>query len=503
MSYNFKISAKTDDEYNYNYQINKKTILNYNKETYLNVFNKDGRKIICYGYCFDSKNPYLSQQDTLQNLLENNQVEKDLIQLNGHFILLYCENDKLTLYTDASSITPVYFSKESRIVCNIVKDTKDYIVLNPNYKLDISTYIVSRFFAYNDYDDLSTEMLENEFVTLLRNQYKYFEDKNLNIIFQADNYHKSLFAILGPTLVNKNILVKKIDSKGFNIKFGEIFSNEFTMNYFESQEGENEYPLTDGINILSRNNLSNYNAIYSKRNSGLENTLLETVYESQSENQRKFNFELNLIDNYRISNNDYSEHFLIYEPLNVRELLNILMNLNKRDDFNANLFIISTFKPSLNFYNFTSGNTLREVNLDLKQENMELKGNSISSRNQKFLVNVKLSNFSVSQNLDGKLKKDEILIYPARQKVKKGTSYKLEYKGDFEGLVYIEGFYKNKNNARRIIVKINGENFNIFDFYGGRYFYMDGSMDIEIKYTQDYDSLSWQKASTLRVKVIK
>ena len=503
MSYNFKISDKIDDEYNYNYQINEKTILNYNEETYLNMCGKNKRKIICYGYCFDAKKPYLSTLDTLQNLLENNQVEKDLTHLNGHFILLYSESDKLTLFTDASSITPVYFSKDSRIICNKVKDTKEYIVLNPNYKLDTSTYNVSRFFTFKDYDDSSTEMLENEFLTLLRNQYKYFEDKNLNIIFQADNYHKALFAILGPTLVDKNILVKKIDGKGFNKKFGEIFSNEFAMNYFESQDGENEYPLAEGLNILSRNNLSNYNAIYSKINSGLENTLLEKIYESQSENQGKFNYELNLIDNYRISNNDYSDHFLIYEPLNVRELLNILMNLNKRDDFNSNLFIISKLKPSLNFYNFTSGNTLREVNLDLKQENIELKGNSISSKNQKFLVNVKLSNFSVSQNLDGKLKNDEILIYPAKQKVKKGTSYKLEYKSDLEGLVYIEGFYKNRNNARRIIVKVNGENYNIFDFYGGRYFYLDGKMDIEIKYTQDYDSLSWQKASTLRVKVIK
>lgn len=127
------------------------------------------------------------------------------------------------------------------------------------------TYNVSRFFTFKDYDELSTTMLENELITLLKNQYKYFEDKSLNVIFQADNYHKALFAILSPTLVHKNILVKKIDSKGFNTKFGEIFSKEFTMNYFEIQEGEDEYPLDNGINFLSRNNLSNYNAIYSKK----------------------------------------------------------------------------------------------------------------------------------------------------------------------------------------------------------------------------------------------
>ena len=503
MSYNFKISDEKDNEYKYNYQINKETILNYNNEDYLNTYSNNKTMIICYGYCFNVKKPNLSIRGTLEYLLENNQIEKDLTYLNGHFIILYSENEKLKLYTDASSITPVYFSKENRVVCNKLEEKKGYVILNPNYNLDLVTYNVSRFFTFKDYDELSTTMLENELITLLKNQYKYFEDKSLNVIFQADNYHKALFAILSPTLVHKNILVKKIDSKGFNTKFGEIFSKEFTMNYFEIQEGEDEYPLDNGINFLSRNNLSNYNAIYSKKNNDLENSLLETVYAIKSEDEKKFNFELNLIDNYRVSNNDYSHYFLIYEPLNVREILNVVMNLSKRDEFKSNLFIINTFKPSLNFYNFTNGNTLREVNLDLKQENLELKRNSISSNNQKFLVNVKLSNFSVSQNLDGKLKKDEIVIYPAKQKVKKGILYKLEYKSDQEGLVYIEGFYKNENNAKRIIVTVNGENFNIFDFYGGRYFYLDGKLNVEIKYTQDYDSLSWQKASTLKVKVIK
>lgn len=503
MSYRFKISNEIESGYEYKYQINEETILNYNEKKYLNWCNIDDKTIFCYGYCFDSKNPNNSIIETLKSLIIQDHLEKDITYLNGHFIIIYLENESISLYTDASSITPVYFSNTSKIVCNNLNDTIEYIPLNPNYKLDLKNYDISRFYTFTAYDETSTEKLEEEFVNLLKNQYKYFQDENLNINFQADNYHKALFAILSPILVNKNILVKNMDNKGFNKKFGEMFSNEFAMNYFESQEGENEYPLTSDFDFLARNNLSNYKTIYSKKNSYINNPLLIETYETGIKNEDLFNYELNLIDNYRISNNEYSENFLIYEPLNVRELLNILINLSKRGNFNSNLFMISVLKPSLNFYNFTNGNTLREINLDLKQENTELKGNSISSKNQKFLVNVKLSNFTVSQNLDGKLKKDEILIYPAKQKIKKGILYSLDYRSDTDGLVYIEGFYKNENNSKRIIVKVNGENFNIFDFYGGRYFYLDGKINISIKYTQDYDSLSWQKASTLKVKILK
>lgn len=503
MSYRFKISDKIENGYEYNYQLTEEKILNFNSKKYFNEYKLDGKTIICYGYCFDVNNPNSSIIETLKKLVSQNQIEKSIKYLNGHFIIIYLENECLSLYTDASSITPVYFSINSQKVCNKLEDTTDYIPLNPNYKLDLNNYKLSRFYTFTAYDETTTEKLEEKFVNLLKNQYKYFQDKNLNVIFQADNYHKALFAILSPILVNKNILVKKMDSKGFNKKFGEIFSNEFAMNYFESQEGENEYPLTNDFDFLTRNNLSNFKAIYTKKSNYIKTPLISEVYNTRVENEELLNYEFNLMDNYQISNGEYSNNFLIYEPLNVRELLNILINLNKREDFNSNLFMISALKPSLNFYNFTNGNTLREVNLDLKHENTELKSNSISSKNQKFLVNVKLSNFAVSQNLDGKVKKDEILIYPAKQKVKKGTLYTLEYKSDIEGLVYIEGFYKNENNSKRIIVTVNDEKFNIFDFYGGRYFYLNSKMELSIKYTQDYDSLSWQKASTLKIKVFK
>src|SRR5699024_9288143 len=212
---------------------------------------------------------------------------------------------------------------------------------NPNYKLDLNNYELSRFYTFTAYDETPTEKLEEKFVNLLKNQYKYFQDKNLNVIFQADNYHKALFAILSPILVNKNILVKKMDSKGFNKKFGEVFSKEFAMNYFESQEGENEYPLTNDLNFLTRNNLSNFKAIYTKKSNNIKNPLISEVYNTRVENEELLNYEFNLMDNYQISNGEYSNNFLIYEPLNVRELLNILINLNKREDFNSNLFMIS------------------------------------------------------------------------------------------------------------------------------------------------------------------
>lgn len=155
--------------------------------------------------------------------------------------------------------------------------------------------------------------------------------------------------------------------------------------------------------------------------------------------------------------------------------------------------------PSLNF---SYEKTLRDVNYELKKENEELKRKGMFSQNQKFLLNVKLSNFKVSQNLDGKLKDQEIIVYPANQKIKKDIDYKIQYKSNEDGLIYIEGFYKNKKNAKSIEVSVDNEEYSIVDFYGGRYFFFDGEMNISIKYTQNYDHLSWQKAGILRVKKV-
>src|SRR5699024_4622501 len=180
---------------------------------------------------------------------------------------------------------------------------------------------------------------------------------------------------------------------------------------------------------------------YNKKSKEISNKHITNFYGINDKNKNFFNFEFNLINNYLKSNYKYKDYFLIYEPLNVRELLSVFVELNNRENFNFNLFSISEFKPSLNFYNFTNGMNLREVNLTLKEENLELKSNSMSSQNQKFLANVKLTNFTLSQNLDGKLKEDEILVFPAKKNKKKNTEYKINYKNIEDGLIMVKSFY--------------------------------------------------------------
>lgn len=499
--YEYRISQSIDDDFTYHIEINDKVILNYESKNYVYTFEENDKRIMCYGYCFDIRNPNESVKETLITLLQNNDLEKDLNYLNGHFIIIYTVNNDSNLYTDASSITPVYFSKEDYSITN--QTINNYIILNPNFKLNVTTLEIERFTSLSNYQNVSTEDLHTLMSSLLQNQFKYFKDKNLNIMFQADNFHKALFAILSPVLSEKNILVNKIDKKGFNSKFGETFAKEFYMNYYEIQDGEDEYPLSNETNILVRNNLSNYDAIYNKKSKEISNDYVIDFYNISDDNKYIFNFEFNLINNYLKSNNKYKEYFLIYEPLNTRELLSVFVELNNREDFNSNLFAISEFKPSLNFYNFTNGKNLREVNLTLKEENLELKSNSMTSQNQKFLTSVKLTNFTLSQNLDGKLKNEELLVYPAKKNIKKNIEYKIDYKNIEDGLILVKSFYKNEKNAKRIVVTVNEEIYNINDFYDGIYFYTDEDLNITYRYTQDYNNLSWQKAGTLLVKKIK
>lgn len=499
MSYEYKISENKDEHFKYNYQIKENFYLNYRNKDYFWKVSNENEHLICFGYCFDVRNPKLSVEETLENMLDSQKFIQDINYLNGQFLLIHNNGGDFLLYNDASCLTPVYFSKDSKVITNNYDSAYSMIPLNPNYNLNLNTFTVERFNSLESYEGIDVERLIEKFYSLLKSQYIFFKDKNLNILFQADNYHKAIFSILSPTLSNQNILVRKLDEKGHNKKFGEVFSKEFSMNYFDIQEGD-EFPTVEGQNFMARNNLSNFKALYNKKNANISNEILISTYDIRDKNTFLFNYELNLIDNYNLSNKQYSEIFLMYEPLNAREILNLFIEISKRQKFNANLYIIEQLKPSLNFYNFTNGQTLRDINLELKQENFDLKSNSISSQNQKFLINVKLSDFRVSQNLDGKLKKDELIVFPSKQRIKKNTEYTIEYKNNEEGLIFIEGFYKNEKNAKRITVIVNNEEYNIFDFYGGRYFYFDGKIEIIFKYSQDYDHLSWQKAGTLRVK---
>src|SRR5699024_8380345 len=137
---------------------------------------------------------------------------------------------------------------ELKEVCNNLVETQSFVELNPNFRLDLHTFTVTRFNSLKNYKDVQIEEIYEQFIYLLKNQFKFFSDKSLSILFQANSYHKALFAILSPTLSYKNILVRKIDEKGFNAKFGKQFSNEFNMNYYEVQEGEDEYPLVEDLN---------------------------------------------------------------------------------------------------------------------------------------------------------------------------------------------------------------------------------------------------------------
>lgn len=503
MSYKFKISSEIDQSYGYNYKLKDQLIFNYSRQDYFHEYSNQTNTVICFGYCFDIRKPQENSEKTLEYLVNADDFKETINYINGHYIIIKISDKEVTLYTDASLMTPVYFSKKFGIVTNNYNSDLDLLNFNPNYKLDLINFSIDRFYTLNNFREIETEKLYDNFTNLLRNQFKYFIDRNLNILFQADNYHKAIFAVLGSGLAFKNIVVRRFDDKGLNTDFGKQFSKEFHLNYYEMQDGEEGFPLVQGSNYLARNNLSNFKAIYLKENTDIDDEKIIETYSINEENREHFNYEFNLIANYIKSNIELSKDFLLYEPLNARILLNIFIELNKREDFNANLFIIGELKPSLNFYNFTNGKNLREVNLQLKNENLDLKSNSISAQNQKFLMNTKLSNFSVSQNLDGKLKKEEILIYPAKQKIKKGTEYILEYKNIEDGLIFIESFYKNEKNARRIQVIVNNEKYNIYDFYQGRYFYTDENLKIIIKYTQDYDHLSWQKAGTIKVKKIK
>ncbi|AKG73421.1 hypothetical protein [Salinicoccus halodurans] len=500
MSYQYKICEKKDEAYGYSFSLDENLVFNYNTDDLFSIVEDNKISIICYGYCFDVREPELLTRDTLKSLYRDiNDIEKEIQYLNGQYILIVQKNEDIYLYSDGSALVPVYILKNDNIITNIISNSNEaYYRLNPNFKFNLKTFMIQRLQCQNNYENLNDENLVSYLMSLISNQYEYFIDKKIDIRFQADNYHKALFAILSPILANKNMIVEE-NSTTINDYFSELFANEFRMNIIRDLEVTEKNKESDNNRFIARNNLSNFKALYIKKNKQLKNQKMLTLYNDKNDLEL-YNYEMNLMEINNKSNLELSDKYLIYEPLNVREILNVFIELQNRTKFKIHQEVINKFRPSLYYFNFTKGKTLREINQELTEEITDIKNNGISTENQKFLLDVKRSNFRTSQNLDGKIKNNELITFPSNQKIKKGNEYIIDFINHTEGLVYIEGFYKNEKNANRIIVTVNGEIFNIFDFYKGRYFYHNGKTRVTVKYMNDYNNLSWQKAGTLLIK---
>src|SRR5699024_1047603 len=120
--------------------------------------------------------------------------------------------------------------------------------------------------------------------------------------------------------------------------------------------------------------------------------------------------------------------------------------------------------------------------------------------NEEFLRNTSDAGIEVSDNLDGQVLEDGVTFYPANQNISKEDVFEVTYKKTGQGMVLVESYFDNPNNAHRIKVNLNGEESNIDEYLNGKFINVESEIHIVMKYERDYDAASWQKAGKLTIK---
>ncbi|QQD85676.1 hypothetical protein [Jeotgalicoccus sp. ATCC 8456] len=489
MAFKYLLSSEKNNRYNFSSQLNDEFILNYDNEEFFTEANTGSGRMICYGFCFDVRNPENSTEDTIKKILNNKNFNETVGYLNGQFILFYIDkNNNLYSTIDATSLIPVYIDKKLSIIST--DEIENFKIFNPNYILNLTNKSLQRITVAAD---LTDQALEDYVLSLLGNQYKYFSEQNLILNYKTNKYLKALVSVMKPKLYNNYMVMDDLAVEENDHYFAKSLSSDFSMKLVAKEDIKELSRIT-----FLRNQLFDYEQ-FLKENDGYNNEdfLLDESFSAQPKYLQ--HVEINIISRKRAQSKVLTETGLLFDPFNVHAIYQTLFK-NKAKNSNIITSVTQTLLPSLNFYDFNKGYDLKQVNQSLLEQIDELKLKQITADNEQFLLDTKMSFFNVSDNVDGKLSGKEIIIYPASQSIQKGEKFYVSYENPGDGMIFIKSFFKNKKNGQTIEVTINKEKYTIDQLSKGIHLHVQSKLNVRIQYKNSRNSLPWQKAGTLLIR---
>lgn len=487
MTFEYMISTEQPNDYLNKIILSSEYNLYFNDEKYLTEVEINNKKIFCYGYCFDVRDPELTTKKTLENLISNENFNQDLTYLNGQYVIMYCKDeDEILLAIDASSLVPVYVYNNFSIITTEQIELEDSKIFNPNYMVNLNEKSICRIKANYDFYD------KDYILSLVKNQYKYFYNKNILLNFKSNKYMKALISIMKPVLYGNYMMIDEPE-KNSELNFGNEIAKDFSMELID----EIKIPEIENI-IYLRNQLLDFtHFIKDDTEIKLDNFIMGDDYHELPSPLKIA--ELNMLNRKREQSKELNKKGMLFDPFNSHSIYQYLIMHSgiEKDITNT---ITESLLPSINYYDFLNGETLKEINISLNDEIESLKSKQMTAQNEQFLLNTKSSYFNVSDNLNGKLKKNEITIYPASQSIKANEKYTISYENPGDGLIYIKSFYKNQKNGQTIEVTVNNKVFSIDEFSSGLLFNVKSKLKITLKYKNARNSLPWQKAGTLLIR---
>ena len=346
------------------------------------------------------------------------------------------------------SVTQVYYDSVNNIVTTHKSTNSD--VLDGHSILNLNDFTISNIEGSNrPVDEVEIDRIVIESV---KNQYKYFIDKDFSLNFRRDELSKSIIAILHPVLFGKTLILKNDDDVTNSI--GSQLANEYKMNLDYNDNHEVTYLAKAYLLEKSQDNLED-------------------------------------------------EKYLIFNPFNTIAIQEIMIHLNDQHTVNLLNKIIRELHPALDFYDFDKGDTLLKKYTNLKKEYEKiLKEAKKDLKNEEFLQGAEDRGIKVTDNLNGTIQNDGLTFYPASQNISKNDQFEVTYRKQGAGMVLVESYFDNIRNAHRIKVNLNGEQFDINEFLNGKFINVGSEINIKMTYERDYDSPSWQKAGKITIKEI-
>lgn len=483
MTYEFIISKDKDKELSHSIDLENDYSIHYSNEKYLSDISHENKRIICFGYAFDIRNPEDTTEKTLVNLLKQDSNTNDFAYLNGQYILILMQDDKILITTDATSLTPVYISEKLNEITNIPNNKTNYKIFNSNLIFNLIDQSRERISFSSKFDNVN-----NQIISYVKNQHRYFHDKKLHLEFKSNNFMKALISIMKPVLYNNVISVPENNNTSTDKIFAQSISKDFNLK-FKDYEDENT--------IYLRNQLFDFKIFLENRNNQYESILKDDSFETL--NEKRKTTEFNILTRKRDQSKELTKKGLLYDPFNSHVIIQtVLYDAEVKNNIAS--IITNELLPSINYYDFSSNSLLKEKNAELLNEIELLKQRQITARNEQFLLNTKMSYFKVTENLDGKLKNNEILVHPATQNINPQDKYVIYYENPVEGLILVKSFFSNKKNGQTISVVINDKHFTVDELFKGVLLNVEHRLKITMQYKKPRNSLPWQKAGTLLIK---
>lgn len=171
------------------------------------IYQGNQSHLILLGYALDTRNSELHVIDILKNLSTVKDIDDSLSYINGRFVLILSNNEGIYIYTDASALLPINYSKDKRIVSShdvLIKEIlnlngeevkhinsnlknsfdftryQNIYKFNPSLKLELNTYKFKRHYPNEVIKEMKIEVILEElegYFNEMINWLKRFENK--------------------------------------------------------------------------------------------------------------------------------------------------------------------------------------------------------------------------------------------------------------------------------------------------------------------------------------